>query len=66
MAKKKLDIKISPKEQGSFTRWAKKRNMSPCDAAKMVMKNKDKYSEKIVKKANFAKNFACKSKKTKK
>jgi hypothetical protein len=62
MAKKKLDIKISPKEKGSFGRWAKKRGMSSCDAAKMVMKDPEKYDDKIVKKANFAKNFACKKK----
>jgi len=62
MAKKKLDIKISPKEQGSFGRWAKKRGMNSCDAAKMVMKDPKKYDAKIVKKANFAKNFACKKK----
>ena len=36
--------------------------MSSCDAAKMVMKDPEKYDDKIVKKANFAKNFACKKK----
>lgn len=60
--KKKLDIEISPKERGSFSRWAKKKGMSSCEAAKMVMGNTKKYSEAIVKKANFAKNFACKKK----
>lgn len=63
MAKKKeLDIKISKKEQGSFSKWAKSKGMSVCDAADKVMNNKGDYSEKIVKKANFAKNFACKRK----
>ncbi len=60
--KKKLDIEIKPKERGSFTRWAKKKGMNSCEAAKMVMSNTSKYSEAIVKKANFAKNFACKRK----
>ena len=64
MAKKKeLDIKIKPSEKGSFSRWAKGKGKTPCEAAKMVMSNPKKYSEKIVKKANFAKNFACKTKK---
>ena len=62
MAKKKekLDIEISKKEQGSFTKWAKSKGKSPCEAAKMVMANPDKFTKRIVKKANFAKNFACK------
>jgi len=60
--KKKLDIEIKPKERGSFTKWAKKKGMNSCEAAKMVMGNTGKYSESIVKKANFAKNFACKKK----
>ena len=61
MAKQKeLDIKISKKEQGSFTKWAKSKGKTPCEAAKMVMSNPDKFSGRIVKKANFAKNFACK------
>lgn len=64
MAKKKeLDIKISKKEQGSFTKWAKSKGMTVCEAANKVIRNKDNYSDKIVKKANFAKNFACKRKK---
>ena len=64
MAKKKeLDIEIKHKERGSIARRAKKKGMSSCEAAKMVMKNPKKYDEKIVKKANFAKNFACKKKK---
>ena len=60
MAKKKIDIDIKESQRGSFTKWAKKRNMSVCDAAAKVMSNKKDYSEKIIKKANFAKNFACK------
>ncbi len=59
---KKGDIKIDPKNEGKFTAWAKK-NMpgkDTCGAAKAVMKNKKKYTTRVVKMANFAKNFACK------
>ncbi len=62
MAKEKSDIEINPKNKGKFTSWVK-RNMpgkSVCTAASTVMKNKDKYDAKIIKQANFAKNFACK------
>ena len=54
MAKKKekLDIKISKKEQGSFTKWAKSKGKSPCEAAKMVMANPDNFTKRIVKKAS--------------
>ncbi len=31
-----------------------------CVAATSVMKNKKKYTTRVVKMANFAKNFACK------
>ena len=58
---KKGDIKIDKKDQGKFTAWAKK-NMpgkDTCDAAKAVMKNKKKYTTRVVKMANFAKNFGC-------
>jgi len=60
VAKKKLDINIKESQRGSFTSWAKKRNMSVCEAASKVMSNQKDYSDKIIKKANFAKNFACK------
>lgn len=53
---------IKESQRGSFTKWAKKRNMSVCEAASKVMGNQKDYSEKIIKKANFAKNFACKNK----
>jgi len=59
---KKGDIKIDPKNKGKFTAWAKK-NMpgkDTCGAAKSVMSNKKKYTARVVKMANFAKNFACK------
>tara|TARA_R100001198_G_scaffold65997_1_gene39133 strand:- start:1176 stop:1547 length:372 start_codon:yes stop_codon:yes gene_type:complete len=58
---KKDDIKIDPKNKGKFTAWVKK-NMpgkDTCSAAQAVMKNKKKYTTRVVKMANFAKNFAC-------
>ena len=51
-------IYIKPSKRGSFTAWAKKHNMGVQEAARRVMANKDNYSSAIVKKANFAKNFA--------
>tara|TARA_B100001057_G_scaffold501185_1_gene621654 strand:+ start:403 stop:684 length:282 start_codon:yes stop_codon:yes gene_type:complete len=59
---KEGDIKIDPKNKGKFTAWAKKNMPSKdtCGAAKAVMKNKKKYTTRVVKMANFAKNFACK------
>jgi hypothetical protein len=35
---------------------------STCAAASAVMKSKDKYSDSVVKMANYAKNFGCKRK----
>ena len=34
-----------------------------CSAASSVMSNTKKYSESVVKMANYAKNFGCKTKK---
>ena len=51
-------IYIKPSKRGSFTKWAKEHNMSVQEAARKVMANKENYSSAIVKKANFAKNFA--------
>ena len=60
MARKKLDINIKEKNQGKFTSWAKKNGFkNSCSAANAVMKNKNKYSTRVVKMANFAKNFGC-------
>jgi hypothetical protein len=59
--KKKDDIKIKESNEGKFTAWAKK-NMpgkSVCAAASAVMKSKTKYKPRVVKMANFAKNFGC-------
>jgi len=55
---------VKEENKGKFTAWVKK-NMpgkSTCAAASAVMKNKDKYSESVVKMANYAKNFGCKRK----
>mgnify|MGYP003646763803 CR=1 FL=1 len=60
--KKDDDISIDPKNEGKFTSWVET-NMpgkATCGAAKSVMKNKKKYTTRVVKMANFAKNFACK------
>jgi len=62
---KKEDFpEIKEKNKGKFTAWVKK-NMpgkSTCAAASAVMKSKDKYSDSVVKMANYAKNFGCKRK----
>jgi len=58
------DINIKEKNEGKFTDWIKE-NMpgkSTCEAATAVMNNKDKYTTRVMKMANFAKNFACKKK----
>ena len=55
---------IKEENKGKFTAWVKK-NMpgkSTCAAANAVMKSKDKYSDSVVKMANYAKNFGCKRK----
>lgn len=61
MAKqKKLDIDIKESNKGDFTAWAKRNGFTDtCSAANSVMKNKKKHSTRVVKMANFAKNFAC-------
>jgi len=63
--KEKGDISIDPKNEGKFTAWVKK-NMpgkETCEAANAVMKNKKKFSSRVVKMANYAKNFGCSKKK---
>ena len=54
---------IKPENKGKFTAWAKKNGFKDaCSAASAVMKSKDKYSDEVVKMANYAKNFGCKRK----
>ena len=63
MAKKKAFPAIKEKNQGKFTSWAKRNGFKDaCSAASSVMKNTDKYSESVVKMANYANNFGCKNK----
>jgi hypothetical protein len=64
MAKKEFP-EIDKKNEGKFTAWVKK-NMpgkSTCAAASAVMKNKKKYKPAVVKMANYANNFGCKTSK---
>ena len=54
---------VKESNQGKFTAWAKKNGFKDaCSAANAVMKKTDKYSESVVKMANYAKNFGCKRK----
>ena len=54
---------IKKSRQGAFTSWAKKNGFKDaCSAASSVMSNKKKYSNKVVKMANYAKNFGCSTK----
>lgn len=57
-AYKKGGIYIKPENRGKFTAWAKARDLSVRQAANRVMANTDKYPPRVVKMANFAKNFA--------
>jgi hypothetical protein len=64
MAKKKEFPAIKKKNEGKFSSWAKKNGFSDtCKAASAVMKSPKKYSQTIVKQANYANNFGCSTKK---
>ena len=66
MAKKEPFPAIKEKNQGKFTKWAMANGFKDaCSAASAVMKSPKKYSDKIVKQANYAKNFGCKMKRKK-
>tara|TARA_R100000353_G_C6403797_1_gene168389 strand:+ start:353 stop:562 length:210 start_codon:yes stop_codon:yes gene_type:complete len=55
---------IKKSNEGKFTKWAKSNGFKDaCSAANAVMKKTDKYSESVVKMANYAKNFGCSTKK---
>ena len=63
MAKKEFP-EVKEKNKGKFTAWVKK-NMpgkSTCSAASKVMKSTKKYKPAVVKMANYANNFGCKTK----
>lgn len=51
-------IKIDPAKKGTFKAQATKMGMSVQEAASYILRHKDEYSPAMVKKANFAKNFA--------
>ncbi len=54
---------IDKANQGKFTKWAKKNGFKDaCSGASAVMKNTKKYSDRVVKMANYANNFGCKTK----
>lgn len=52
------DINIKKSKRGTFTKAAKKRGLGVQEFADKVMANKERYSNSMVKKANFAKNAA--------
>lgn len=54
----KLNINISPSKKGTFTAAAMKHSMEVQEFADYVLKNKNKFSPIMVKKANFARNAA--------
>ena len=51
-------INIDPKKKGTFKAQATRMGMSIQEAASHILNNKEKYTSTMVKKANFAKNFA--------
>jgi len=57
---------IKKKNEGKFTAWVEKNmgGMDTCKAASKVMRSRTKkYSPAVVKMANYANNFGCKTKK---
>ena len=62
MAKKGFPM-VKKGDQGKVTSWAKRNGFKDaCSAAPAVMKNTNKYSDSVVKMANYANNFGCKRK----
>jgi hypothetical protein len=51
-------IKIKPSRKGTFKAQATKMGMSVQEAAEYILRHKDEFTPLMVKKANFAKNFA--------
>lgn len=51
-------IKIDPAKKGTFKAQATRMGMSVQEAAEHILQNKEEFSPAMVKKANFAKNFA--------
>ncbi len=56
--KKGGSIKLDPAKKGTFKAQATRMGMSVQEAATYILKNKEEFSPAMVKKANFAKNFA--------
>ncbi len=64
MAKKEFP-EIKEKNEGKFTKWVEKNmgGMDTCKAASKVMRSRTKkYSPAVIKMANYANNFGCKTK----
>lgn len=55
---KRGGIKLDPRKKGTFKAQATRMGMSVQQAAAHILANKEKYSPAMVKKANFARNFA--------
>jgi len=53
---------IKKSREGAFTKWAENNGFKDACSAASLMKNKKKYSEKVMKMANYANNFGCKTK----
>ena len=51
-------IKLDPAKKGTFKAQATRMGMSVQEAARHILSNREKYSAGMVKKANFARNFA--------
>jgi hypothetical protein len=49
-------IKIKPENKGKFTSWARSHGMTVQQAAAHILRNKEKYSPTLIKRANFARN----------
>lgn len=65
-ASKKEFPEIKKGNEGKFTKWVEKNmpGMDTCKAASKIMRSKTKkYSSSVVKMANYANNFGCKTKK---
>ena len=65
MAKEEFP-EIKKENEGKFTKWVEKNmgGMDTCKAASKIMKSRTKkYSPAVVKMANYANNFGCKTKK---
>lgn len=49
-------IKIKEENKGKFTAWAKSHGMSVQQAAATILRNREKYSPALIKRANFSRN----------